>query len=161
MSYKVIDNFLKQRYFDDICEYYLTDKLPWYYEEVVNDFDKQEKAFYFVHQVYKDHSINSSYHNPLIPLIDKLNTKSLIRIKANLYPHSEKLITHAAHTDYNFEHKGAIFYLNTNNGYTILEDGTKIESVANRLLMFDAHKPHQSTNCTDEKVRVNINFNYF
>lgn len=161
MSYKIIDDFLKVSHFEVIKKSYLTNELPWFYEEVVNDFDKQKKAFYFVHQVYKDHSINSNYHNPLIPLIDRLNVKSLVRIKANLYPHSETLITHAAHKDYDFEHKAAIFYLNTNNGYTILEDGTKVESVANRLLMFDAHKPHQSTNCTDEKVRVNINFNYF
>lgn len=161
MSYKIIDGFLKQSQFEEITKLYLTDELPWFYNDEVNYHDKQKNAYYFVHQVYKDHSINSSFHNPLIPLIDKLEPKSLIRIKANLYPHSENLITHANHIDYDFEHKGAIFYLNTNNGFTILDDGTKVESVANRLLMFDAHKPHQSTNCTDEKVRVNINFNYF
>jgi len=50
----------------------------------------------------------------------------MIRVKANLYPKDEKFIEHDWHIDYNFNHNGAIFYVNTNNGYTILEDGTKI-----------------------------------
>jgi len=37
----------------------------------------------------------------------------------------------------------------------------KVESVENRLLLFDPSETHNSTSCTDEKVRVNINFNYF
>ena len=41
------------------------------------------------------------------------------------------------------------------------EDGSKIENVANRILLFDASKPHQTTTCTNDKFRVTINFNYF
>ena len=59
-----------------------------------------------------------------------------------------------------FPHKGAIFYINTNNGFTVLEDGTEIASVSNRLLLFNPSEPHHSTSCTDVKRRVNINFNY-
>ena len=55
----------------------------------------------------------------------------------------------------------SIFYVNTNNGYTKFEDGTKVESVANRLVSFPANKKHTGTSCTDEKTRVVINFNYF
>ena len=42
----------------------------------------------------------------------------------------------------------------------MLEDGTKVESIQNRLLLFAPSKTHNSTSCTDAKVRVNINFNY-
>ena len=42
-----------------------------------------------------------------------------------------------------------------------LDGGQKIRSVANRMLFFDATKLHNSTTCTDEKGRFNINFNYF
>ena len=59
-----------------------------------------------------------------------------------------------------FPHKGFLFYVNTNNGFTILEDGTKVESIANRALFFDSSKSHKSTTCTDEDIRVNININY-
>ena len=82
-------------------------------------------------------------------------------IKANLYPSLNKIIEHGSHVDQNFKHNGFIYYLNTNNGYTKLSDGTKIESIENRGLFFDSSLPHQSTNCTDQNIRINLNFNYF
>ena len=63
--------------------------------------------------------------------------------------------------NFDFRGKTAIFYLNTNNGYTLFEDGTKIESVANRLLTFDANLPHTGTSCTDKQFRCVLNINYF
>ena len=84
----------------------------------------------------------------------------MIRAKANLYIRREKLVHHKDHVDTKFPHKGAIFYLNDNDGFTVLEDGTEIESRANRVLLFDPSKPHHSTSCTSDKRRVNININY-
>ena len=60
-----------------------------------------------------------------------------------------------------YKHCGLIFYLNTNNGFTILDDGTKIESVENRALFFDPSKRHCSTTCTDSIFRSIIIINYF
>lgn len=54
-----------------------------------------------------------------------------------------------------------IFYLNTNDGFTILNGETKINSVENRILLFDPSELHSSTTCTNDKCRVNVNFNYF
>ena len=63
---------------------------------------------------------------------------------------------------FSFKHKSAIFYINNNDGYTILNNGkTKIESIANRILFFDSTKNHSSTHCTNDHARVNININYF
>ena len=56
---------------------------------------------------------------------------------------------------------GLYFILNTCNGYTKLEDGTKVFSVENRALFFDSYTPHCSTSCTDKLYRSNININYF
>jgi hypothetical protein len=42
-----------------------------------------------------------------------------------------------------------------------LKDGTKIDSVENRILFFNPSEEHDSENCTDEKTRINININYF
>ena len=36
-----------------------------------------------------------------------------------------------------------------------------MESVKNRLLLFDSSRPHKSTSCSDKKCRMNININYF
>ena len=41
-----------------------------------------------------------------------------------------------------------------------LEDGTKIKSVANRMLVMSGAVKHTGSTCTDEKCRVVINFNY-
>ena len=54
----------------------------------------------------------------------------------------------------------SIFYVNTNNGYTVFEDGTKVESVANRMLTFPSNLKHCGTSCTDKNIRSVINFNY-
>ena len=85
----------------------------------------------------------------------------MIRCKANLYTRTPEIIEHTMHTDFDFEHIGALFSLNTCDGYTLLEDGTKINSVANRMLIFDASKKHASTTCTNQNTRMNINFNLF
>ena len=54
----------------------------------------------------------------------------------------------------------AIFYINTNNGYTEFENGEKIESVANRLIMFPSNIKHRGVTQTDEQTRIMINFNF-
>ena len=55
----------------------------------------------------------------------------------------------------------AIFYINSNNGYTIFKDTKeKVKSVPNRLLKFDTRMKHSGVSSTDEKRRVVINFNY-
>ena len=41
-----------------------------------------------------------------------------------------------------------------------LEDGTKIDSIANRMLIFDGAEKHCSTTTTNVPVRINININY-
>ena len=78
-----------------------------------------------------------------------------------MYPSTSKRYHHPDHIDYSYSHKGAIFYVNTNDGITVLEDGTEIKSIENRVLLFDPSTKHHSTTCTDQKVRININFNYF
>ena len=57
--------------------------------------------------------------------------------------------------------KTAIFYINSNNGFTLFEsDNQKVESIENRLVIFDSFERHSGTNCTDEKYRAVINFNF-
>ena len=90
-----------------------------------------------------------------------MKVKALIRIKANCYPKTHEIYEHGMHTDFKWTHKTALFSINTCDGYTKLKDGTKINSVANRILLFDASEEHCSTTTTDTFARVNININYF
>ena len=76
------------------------------------------------------------------------------------------IVQNTFHTDFGVVNKEkgnvftSIFYINDNNGHTLFEDGTKVESVANRLITFPTDVSHTGTSCTDEKIRVVINFNY-
>ena len=64
------------------------------------------------------------------------------------------------HTDMEFSHTAAVLSLNTCDGYTKLADGTKVDSVENRIIFFDAGKAHCSTTTTNAKARFNIIVNY-
>ncbi len=162
MEYEIIDNFLSKKEFTLLKKEILSSAVWWDYSESINDNDESDmKIFnrYFTHHFLYNNSYSKTIHL-IRPILEKLPIKQLLRIKANLFPSTENLKEYAFHSDQNFKHKGAIFYINTCNGFTILEDGTRIESVSNRMLLFDSSKPHASTNCTDQPSRINININY-
>tara|TARA_B110000977_G_scaffold173114_1_gene226029 strand:+ start:62 stop:664 length:603 start_codon:yes stop_codon:yes gene_type:complete len=139
---------------------------------------QKEYNFMFVHSVFENHEFvynekgisaantNAGIGSPdvwnlILPIFDVVSIKALIRCKINSYHKTHEIVHHKEHLDYSFEHKGAILYINSNDGLTVLEDGVEIESVANRLLLFNPSKPHHSTTCTNKNRRMNINFNYF
>ena len=161
VQYQVIDNFLEQKDFLKIKNVIMKGNFPWYYSSVVALEDVEEKDWYCTHHFYIDYRPNSVLYRLIEPIIQKINPKAIIKIKGNLYPNFHKPVDNGWHKDYDFPHMGAIFYVNTNNGPTVLKDGTRIESIENRILFFDASQEHHSTHCTDAKIRVNINFNFF
>ena len=164
--YKIVDNLLEDKIVDEMYETMLSTNFPWFFTKKANVNSEQNKtSCHFFHTFYtndnKVGSINSSYFDMIRPIIDKLNHKVLIRVKANLFLFNAIEHHHGMHKDQEFDHKGAIFYINTNNGYTKLGNGLKIASVKNRLLLFNSFEAHESVNCTDKSVRLNINFNFF
>ena len=167
IEYKLIDNFLPKENFLVIKEMLLGNYFPWYYYPNIVDLKEKSPGplFYMMHLFYNYDPVEGSMSgyfdiikNNLLKFID---VKALMRVKANLNPNQNiKRINHP-HADYPFTHKGAIFSVNTCNGGTLLKDGTKIDSVENRILFFDPSLEHDVELCTDQKVRVNININYF
>ena len=164
-NFKVIDNFLNDDDLNDIKDNLF--KSPLYYQKTVagmNDSDSYWD-YYFSDVLYIHHKPRSdvfdNVYNMFIPKFQKYGTfKSLLRIKLNFYPHTETLKEHGPHVDYDFSCYGAIFSLNTCDGFTRLNDGTKIDSVENRLLVFDPSLKHNSTTTTNSSGRWNINFNF-
>ena len=64
------------------------------------------------------------------------------------------------HHDYD-DMKTAVFYINTNNGYTEFENGVRVNSVANRVCIFDSHLKHRGTTHSEgSNQRIVVNFNY-
>lgn len=122
--------------------------------------------FQFVHQIFAKHNIISPAFNIVKPIIEREDMVAIARIKANSICRTDSLIVFdwAFHCDFDprMEHMTtAIYYINTCDGYTLFEDGTKIDSVANRLVKFPANLKHTGTTCTDTNRRILINFNYF
>jgi len=159
---KVIDNFLPKEDFLKIQNLLLSWDFPWYYQHLINGYhEANDLDCYFTHVVFDTEKGYSNFYNSILPLLSKIDFKALIRVKCNIYPRTDKVEIHKSHLDYDFKHKGAIFYINTNDGGTILEDGKKIDSVENRILFFDSYKKHSSTSTSNAKSRINININYF
>ena len=160
---KVKKNFLEKDYFNRIKSAVVNNEtFPFYFKPAVaGESDKKTlKQFYFAHVVYDNHQVNSETFNLLLPLLEKMDVKALIRIKVNLYSRTDKLLKHYSHVDDNFKHKGMILSLNTCNGGTTI--GKKfVQSIENQALFFDPSVGHNSTNCTDQQGRWNININYF
>jgi hypothetical protein len=163
-DYEVIDNFLDETSFAILKSVMMEDEFPWFWNDAILDTSKTTKDQYqFTHAFYKNHSIHSSYFDIVRPIVEKINPIAIMRIKANLNPRTENIIEHGYHIDlYNAptNHRTSVFYVNTNNGYTKFEDGTKVESVENRLISFKTPIRHTGSTCNDVNRRVVINFNY-
>jgi len=180
----IIDNALNDDDFFKLKSTILGNQFNWFYTDSVsflneddpryeNGSGKNLTNYYFTHLFYVHNDSNSlveesqryrtfisDWFDLVQPILNVINPKVLIRVKGNLYPSTPKLIHHESHVDLAYENRGAIFYVNTNDGLTVLDDGTEVESIENRLLLFNPSLQHNSTTCTNAKCRVNINFNY-
>lgn len=161
MSYTVIDDFLPKDLFEELYKALDTKHFPWYTDSKGIAYDGDNTDKFFIHTFYVNGTPNSDKFHVLEPILNKLNPKALIRARANLYVNNTNLIEHGSHVDYAYEHKAFILYLNTNDGFTRMDDGSIVNSVANRGVFFDGSLRHNSTNCTDAPCRMNISINYF
>ena len=171
---EIIDNFLGQEDFDSLQQFMMgLSAFPWFYSDRIDFYDDAGKLgnFQFVHTFY-DKPGPTTFYNEMDSIINIIQPFSISRIKANLLTRTSEIVENSFHVDIEkmkiFKHKGrlikwktSILYLNTNNGYTEFKDGTIVESVANRFITFPATTLHRGTSCTDQNIRVIINFNYF
>ena len=163
---RVIDNFIHTDQFQHIQNVMLGQDLPWFYNDGIVGPDDPPGSFQFTHTIYCAHGVSpfpvkviQSNWLPLIgPVVNQLGGKGW-RFKANMGPRTTEITRNKFHRDF-LNITTAVYYINTNNGWTEFENGDKVESVANRIVIFDSNTMHTGTTCTDEKVRVLINFNY-
>ena len=162
---EVFDNFLEHELFKKISDKIINSQ--WSYSDLIISFDKRICDELDNHQmynmIYSDDEPKSDMFHLIrgIMMNDKFNFKSLIKIKANLSFRTTEKIIHGYHVDVPYECKTAIYYLNTNDGCTMFEDGREVGSVENRLVIFNSQLAHTGTTCTYQKIRSVINFNYF
>lgn len=171
----IYDNFLEQRFFDDIFRVMTQANFPWYLNESVSN--PGDGLFQFVHVFYDRNAWCSHEERVLTPVIQTIhevisNDPILVRIKANLRPRSENLDPAPYHKDCTWlqDRKtwySGILYVTNNDGYTFFEDSdAKIESKENRFIVFPSDVSHSGTTSTNDQQgikhhRILINFNWF
>ena len=172
MDLKIIDNFLDVSEFSTLINNTIgrSDGHQTEFRVVSNveNFGVREEdywSWYLVNMIYYEdipqNEIYPNICNLFIPRFQHIaNFKTMIRIKMKAFPYTNVVKEHERHVDFSYEHIGAVFSLNTCDGYTKFSDGTKVESLANRIVFFYASKKHQSTTTSNAKLRYNINFNF-
>tara|TARA_Y100000114_G_C11692710_1_gene294407 strand:+ start:377 stop:943 length:567 start_codon:yes stop_codon:yes gene_type:complete len=178
----VTDNFLPDNYFNKFQKMILGNQFPWIFSHSKVEDETGNLANYQMAHVFKDPQFEqntSEYADRLNIFLSKLNMQAIFRIKANLevYRTNEPYFStfhvdcgedevHVLTVD-GYKNKKTkdmttgIFYVNTCNGYTEFEDGTIVNSVANRFVSFPASIKHRGVSQTNTKARVVINFNYW
>lgn len=150
----VFDNFLDKNEFNLIKQDIIDNKknFPWFINEINNN-------LHFIHTFYNEDGTNSKFFYMLHPIIHRLTAKKFFRIKASLDPATEDHKVYSSHVDIKDCITG-IYYINSNNGYTIFKDDDKIDSVENRMLLFNSNQEYSQISCTDEKAKYYIKFEY-
>ena len=187
----IIDEFLEPDLHDWMCQGIIENRnFPWFFQPntvsypdetpqnlVATDYPKYVGIqSSFNHLMYLDSRLNGdgiwgerSYL--LDPLIDKLGISrgKISRLKINTVVKQPEHILQGWHFDQplddprldNHGLKIAVYYLNTTNGYTLLEDGSRVTSVANRLVTFSNNILHTCVSQTDVHRRIIVNINYY
>jgi hypothetical protein len=113
------------------------------------------------HLFYTKSMALSHVFDMMNPILTKLDPVALLRGKINLYFGTERQSIHGYHVDNNLKNcTTCVYFLNTNNGKLYFKDGTAIDSVENRIVLFDSRTFHSSSTCTDQPYRCTININY-
>ena len=159
---RIIDNFLDAGDMEDLKNIVLGDQFPWYLNDGVSH--AGDGHIQLTHLMFKDEKFVSSFTLGGLDIFkDKLGFDKIVRAKFNFLYSTEKIIEHAFHIDVKDppkNQKTAILYLNTNNGYTTFENGEKVDSIENRIVIFDSTMPHSGSTCTNKKYRAVFNLNY-
>tara|TARA_E500000305_G_scaffold85238_1_gene71265 strand:+ start:33 stop:521 length:489 start_codon:yes stop_codon:yes gene_type:complete len=159
---EIIDDLLPEKEFESISKLFMDidQDFPWYYRPQICHNDG---LFQFVHMFFM-HQIGPA--SKYLPIWNNFNIKvgsnqqKVRRIKSNLTLRTDEPRPTQYHIDYE-DIITAIFYINTNNGYTEFENGVRVDSVANRVCIFDSNLKHRGVSHTEgDRRRIVVNFNY-
>ena len=177
---EVIDNFITERQHQNLLSELSSARFPWYKSTILtsglfklNPCLNIQFCHRFVSTTIKmneneiqRHLVKKSEYSYLIdPILDKIEYSTILRIKANCTvgnPTPKPTGFHIDQGDGDNVKGGftGIYYVNMCNGYTLFQDGTKVESVGNRMLIFDNQMKHSGVACSDNRFRIVINFNW-
>lgn len=167
MQYKIIDKFLELSFFEKVFKEISSSEISWFYRafDVSNGLTKNKNG-YFNHTFYNnDEPMSALYFSFIKDILQKMNASTVMSVVANLCLRDIDCIESPYHVDRPYTNsKTAILYLTTCNAKTILKIDDKeipVESIENRLLVFNANIKHKVIYQTDKHKRYVINFNYY
>jgi hypothetical protein len=160
MTMKIIKNFLDKEQHKKIKNLFLSSNFAWYHIE--HQVKEQKDNSYFCHSFIKNGVINSGFYNEDIKsILIKLKVNMLSEVRANLMLRDKYRYTSAYHIDRDFKCNTAIYYVNTNDGYTEFEKSKeKILSEENKIIIFNSKLKHRAVSPTNKQYRFVININY-
>jgi len=156
---EIIDDFLPEEEFKTIQSFMMGGEFRWFYSKGRSTPD--DGLFLMVHVFFQPKVGSNSEHLDIWNLfMNKVEAKNCTRIKANLSFKTPTIEPGPYHQDFP-DMKTAVFYINTNDGYTEFENGVRVSSVANRVCIFDSNLQHRGTTHTEGgHQRIVVNFNY-
>ena len=170
MKFKIIDNFLQKKVYQEISNYLTSNKVPWYFidKDVIGDeygSTKNKNGYYsccFYNKFEPDHE---SFYKYIPPILDKLKIRALIQIRANLIFRDIDTKESAFHADFPYSNSTTgILFFSTCNAQTILkieDQEIAVDSVENRMLLFPTNVLHKAIYQDNLHKRYLINFNFF
>ena len=165
MSYKIIDNFLNNQFYEKLSYDIKGEHMPWYYTKIDVDLKKSMNNGLFTYSYYGNHKpLSDKFDEHIRPITESLDVEALILVRANLVLRDVDTIETPYHIDNNCNYATtAILFLTTCNAKTVLKVKGKdipVDSVENRLLLFDSKIQHKVLYHTDVWKRHVINFNF-
>ena len=162
---KIQDDFLDLKEFLEIQSNIMHGDFAWFFSDGI-DFNGDNK-FQLCHTLYASGQPTSPYFERIKPILKKINPMSIWRIKVNLITKTSNIVENEFHVDMSgvseerMQHwTTSIFYINSNDGYTRI-GSEKVKSIENTGVLFESSQTHNSTTCTNAKLRLTINVNYW
>ena len=166
---KVIDNFLPKELYNNISSYIKGSDVPWFFRTQDTKLTKNKNGFYSFCYYNNNRPDHEKYYEHIVPIWQHFGFRDIgiVQVRATLILRDIDTNSSTFHTDMHKSIKTcstAILYLTTCNAQTILKDKDKekfVDSVENRLLLFDSNIEHRANYQTDVHKRFFINFNFF
>jgi|TARA_A100000172_G_C3039196_1_gene109752 hypothetical protein len=135
---------------------------PWYLQDY--KVNKNDNHVQLTHVFYFKNEINSNYFDVIKPILNKLNIKNLVKIKANVTLKQNEIKPYGYHTDFNKpeneDMNTAIFYFHTTNGPTFFKDNPQVDCIENTMVAFPASLEHTGSTHTNNLFRGVLNINW-
>ena len=191
MYLEIIDNFLSKTYHKNLLELLSGSNFYWKYVANATDPQAEDKSladlqsYGFTYDFWDENRGSQppfgNYIEPMLyQIMDVAGCNSILRARADMVTWSKDEFIALPHVDFLFPNTAAVFYVNDNDGDTILynvkpkneisgfdssEDKDLIECErimprANRLALFDGNYLHTGSSPRKYKNKILINSNY-